>query len=161
MNREIKFRGFDNEFKCWRYGFYTKLIDGARIYHAIIVEDENAEDRLTRYYIHNSATVGQFTGLQDDTGQDVYAGDILKYSNMDDHHTEFSRNFVVEFGEQDLGHASYQQTIGWNATPIDRYGKPSLMDSGRLSAGILDIFGCHKIEVVGNIHQDCHLISND
>ena len=28
--REIKFRGFDEENNCWRYGWYTRLVEGAR-----------------------------------------------------------------------------------------------------------------------------------
>ena len=100
----------------------------------------------------------QYTGLKDKNGVEVYDGDILKYSNKKGHHTIFSNLFVVEFGEQDLGHSTYQQTIGWNATHVYQFGKESLMDSGRMSKGILDIFGCHIVEVIGNIYENPELI---
>lgn len=96
----------------------------------------------------------QCTGLKDKNGKLIYEGDILEYSNIDNHHTIFSEKYVVEFGEQDLGHSSYQQTIGWNATPLYAFGKDSDMDSGRLSQGILDLFGTHKIKIIGNIYEN-------
>ena len=82
MKREIKFRGWDKENNCWRYGFYTKLQDGIRIYDAIIVKED---DGFTRYYIDNPETLGQYTGLRDakrteefPEGEEVYEGSEVK-----------------------------------------------------------------------------------
>lgn len=55
MNRKIIFRGWNNKFKCWDY-VNSPMEDCALI-------DQNS--------------VGQFTGLYDKNGKEIYEGDIL------------------------------------------------------------------------------------
>ena len=120
-NRVIKFRGKRVDNSEWVYGDYTRYSDENSI---ILVDFLEGED----YWV-SSETVGQYTGLNDRDGVEIYEGDIV---------------FIK--GEDNKG------TVVWDSEELE-YGLD--MENVQIKLGC---FYGRNLEVIGNIYDNPELM---
>ena len=131
--RAIKFRGFTN---ClvqdkWVYGFLSE-------------EDKIRKTNLIDYEVDDK-TIGQFTGLYDKNGKEIYENDILKVKTNEG--IEYNPLLVV-YSEVYGGFCLLSKNV-LNITP----DKPHRPINPNWWDGFKD-----EIEVIGNIHDNPELL---
>lgn len=124
--RQIKFRGWNPKNRTWLYGYYLVNRGG----HFIVTDGVQPPTKIVEDFEVLPETVGQYTGLKDKNGKEIYEGDIMQFKCY---------NFLEEKCELHKGCVTYTD---------DRYmvaAKPFDYELGVV---------CHNADgvLLGNIH---------
>lgn len=122
--REIKFRGKRLDGKGWAVGYLVKMW-GA--WHIIDWNDENTA------YAVDPATIGQYTGLKDIDGKEIYEGDIL----------------------QMYGNERYMYQVEYMRVKASFIGRCI-----ETEIGLAGITACAAKKIIGNIHDNPELLNS-
>jgi len=148
MKREIKFRGkveIGVKEPFWIYGYLVIYNNKSTINPF----DENSYHR----YIVNSDSVGQFTGLQDKNGKDIFEGDIVA-STCNKMKPKKDETDLFETPEFEL--KTFHNVIDWfNGVRISgwRIKGKGFQTQLKWSTG-----GNMNLKVIGNIYDNPELL---
>ena len=136
MKREIKFRGKSIDSGEWVYGDLIQLdtqlcIAGVHQW-AGVPANNSIEIDVTKII---PETFGQFTGMKDKSGKEVYEGDIVRF--CDDH--PYCSDYIVKYDEERLM---------WIADGVGDF----MEDLWELDEDY--------VEVIGNIYDNAELLND-
>jgi uncharacterized phage protein (TIGR01671 family) len=145
--KEIKFRGKRIDNGEWAYGFYgnglVNVIDNKETYrHFIMVWDINGY--FTDYEI-DPKTVGQYTGMFDNKGDEVYEGDILGTSNTNETYDVWD---IPDFG---------YTVVEWDQKYTCYQGSKWMWDTDNSQS----VYDMKFVEVIGNIYENAELLESE
>jgi len=134
--REIKFRGIPLEWNQFVYGGYIFYQERYFIYTEMY-EKATHIGILSQVQV-DSDTIGQYIGLNANSGKEIYEGDILQ-SFVD---PEIKLKHVVEWSDKYLG------WYLWNINDVNRIG------DGSIQAFVYFKNTGKNCEIIGNIHEN-------
>lgn len=101
MNREIKFRGKSSVINEWVYG---SLVNVGNESHIVGFDEVDLDGHHLMYcsdrpVFTKQETIGQFTGLHDKNGNDIYEGDIIRNESCKGIVVYKNGAFVLDLGK--------------------------------------------------------------
>lgn len=135
MNREIKFRGISID--EWVYGMLCKVNEGDTEHGEPVKYKIQTEEKeygeYVQCFITDEKTIGQYTGLHDKNGKEIYEGDILKSIQWNDIY--LVKYIGTAFYLCRKGNKGFNKITTWN--------------------------NAEKSEVIGNIYENSELLGGE
>lgn len=157
--REIKFRGKRLDNGKWAIGDLLHHNDGSVtiVTNLNVWRDNNDEvDAYGEEFEVAPATVGEYTGLKDEHGNEIYEGDIvLHFSNK---YAEDEYAFLVNTAGIDPKHLHYY-VVSWNNTE-GGFGYVLLKELHINNPDMCGFNPCLGF-LVGNIHDNPELLKDE
>ena len=157
MNREIKFRGKRLDNGEWVYGMLDCIYKEDGVITISYVDNEGfyCEDKV------DYETVGQFTGLLDKNGKEIYEGDIVSrevywYRDIFDKYTLGFVDTEVILDGFWIGFIIYTNKYGFSIKKVVQIDNHD--DTRTKIKGSVKIVQC-KTVIIGNIHDNQELLN--
>lgn len=130
MNREIKFRGkvLDREIGTIDMWVYGNLVQCTDLNDKPFVQIDNGSMNEHRVFEVDPSTIGQYTGLKDKNGKEIYEGDLL---TIDDPEDPSTFEVVYKAPSFEKLYTTYKDTVG----PVNR------------------LFDVDYFKIIGTIHD--------
>ena len=140
--REIKFRGKQLGSGEWVYGHFIKTKNHKDNCYISQGDPYNDMGMMQGFVNVDPETVGQFTGLKDNNGKEIYEGDIVEFTA----YTKFreqseNRTEVVTYSCKPNGRVGFTPMV-WHTDVEDDYYN----------------YEIENIRVIGNVHENPELL---
>ena len=147
MKDRYLFRGKCADNGEWAHGYYLSNVThshpGGNVHAIGLINPENREQVLCDNI--DSATIGQYTGIDDKHGKLIFEGDIVR--------DEYGLEFYVEISQH------FQQT---RLYPVNEKAKKRFGFGSRFGIEIFNwIYPEINLEIIGNIHDNSELIKRE
>lgn len=134
MNRTIKFRGKRLDNGEWVYGSLTET--HGKLFIGIPTDPDNPVFMMDWHEV-DSNTAGQFSGLLDKNGKEIYEGDIVVYGGHCKHVVEFKHGM---FGYAVMGgwFIGYGGNSNFTFNPLDKSNEHEIIGNIRDNPELLN-----------------------
>ena len=164
MNRQIKFRAWDNEKKIWldkadfciyKSGAQEVEIGGTEYLHngSSYNPLKFVENDLGGLYYNRNLIIQQYTGLNDSEGNEIYEGDIVINTTSDE---EYCSPAVIVWGKYEFVGFS----LAYKCNKLEDYHAPLIHKINGVD--LVEEFSLSKMgtyQIVGNASENPELLN--
>ena len=156
---DIKFRGKTIDTKEWIYGNLIQNNDFTfivgKVEYSSVGYCCDCDRPYSDQWIVDPKTVGQYTGLKDKNGKEIYEGDILSYKRIK--YTNCSKEDIEDIEEEVLIGLITYRPIASIVKPYSKNVKCLGYDNINKECLVIDLES-EELEVVGNIYENSELL---